>query len=437
MMTNEMQEYPPYNPPPPPDEPAGAAYGHWSSDPQWGPPSWPPTPQNKRGRSGLRRTALAAFAIACVGAGGGTAWALTTASITSRTPSGSSPSGGSTGTGNTPGTGSQIPSAGGALSAATVARIDSSVVDINADVAGGTGQVAGTGMIITSNGLVLTNNHVIDHTVNITAQIDGAGTTYKVKVIGYDYKDDVALVQLENASNLPTIPLGDSSKVSVGDAITVLGNALGKGGTPAEVTGTIAGLGAQITASDDSGNTEALTDMLQVSAAIQPGDSGGPEVNSAGQVIGMTTAGQTSGNPGQETASTTGFAIPVNKAMTIIAEIRSGSGTNIHIGNAALLGVAVATAQPGLDGVAPNCTTSLAPTGAWVSGVTANPAQSAGVTVCGRITGIGGVTITNQTDLYHAMEGFQVGQSVTVTWVDASGASHSANVTLGQATFPD
>jgi S1-C subfamily serine protease len=151
----------------------------------------------------------------------------------------------------------------------------------------------------------------------------------------------------------------------------------------------------------------------------------------------MTTAGQTSGNPGQETASTTGFAIPVNKAMGIISEIRAGSGTNVHIGNAALLGVAVATAQPGLNGVAPNCTASLATTGAWVSGVNANPAQSAGVTVCGRITGIGGSTITNQSDLYHAMEGFQVGQSVTVTWVDASAASHTATVTLGQASFPD
>lgn len=436
-MTNEMQDYPPYTPPPPPGEPAGASYGHWSSDPVWGPPSWPQTPQGRRGRSGVRRTALAAFAIACVGAGGGTAWALTTASITSRTPSGSSPSGGSTSTGNNPGTGSQIPSTGGALSAATIARIDSSVVDINADVAGGNGQVAGTGMVISSNGLVLTNNHVIDHTVNITAQIDGTGTTYKVKVIGYDAKDDVGLVQLENASNLPTIPLGDSSTLSVGDAITVLGNAQGKGGTPAEVTGTIAGLGAQITASDDSGNTETLTGMLQVSAAIQPGDSGGPEVNSAGQVIGMTTAGQTSGNPGQESASTTGFAIPVNKAMTIISEIRAGSGTNIHIGNAALLGVAVSTAQPGVNGIAPNCTASLATTGAWVSGVTANPAASAGVAVCGRITGIGGSTIANQSDLYIAMQGFQVGQTVTLTWIDASGASHSANVTLGQATFPD
>jgi S1-C subfamily serine protease len=437
MMTNEMQEYPPYNPPPPPGEPTGAAYGHWSSDPQWGPPSWPPAPQGRPGRSGLRRTALAAFAIACVGAGGGTAWALTTASITSHTPSGSSPSGGSTNTGNTPGSGSQVPSAGGALSAATIARIDSSVVDINADVAGGNGQVAGTGMIITSNGLVLTNNHVIDHTVNITAQIDGTGTTYKVKVIGYDAKDDVGLVQLENASNLPTIPLGDSSKALVGDAITVLGNAQGRGGTPAEVSGTIAGLGAQITASDDNGNTETLTGMLQVSAAIQPGDSGGPEVNSSGQVIGMTTAGQTSGNPGQESASTTGFAIPVNKAMTIISEIRAGSGTNIHIGNAALLGVAIATAQPGLNGIAPNCTASLATAGAWVSAVNANPAASAGVAVCGRITGIGGSAISTPNDLSTAMEGFQVGQSVTLTWVDASGASHSANVTLGQASFPD
>ncbi len=436
-MTNEMQEYPPYNPPPPPSEPAGASYGPWSSDTQWGPPSWPPTPQNRRGGSGFRRTALAAFAIVCVGAGGGTAWALTTASITSHTPSGSSPSGASNSAGNTPSTSNGVPSTGGALSAATIASIDSAVVDINADTAAGSGQVAGTGMIITSNGLVLTNNHVIDDNVNITAQIDGAGTTYKVKVIGYDAKDDIALVQLENASNLPTIPIGDSSKLSVGDAITVLGNALGKGGTPAEVGGTVAGLGAQITASDDSGDNETLTGMLQVSAAIQPGDSGGPELNSAGQVIGMTTAGQTSGNPGQETASTTGFAIPINKARSIISEIRAGSGTNIHIGNAALLGVAVSPTQPGVNGQAPNCMTSQATTGAWVTGVNANPAAGAGVTVCGRITSIGGSTITNTSDLHTAMEGFQIGQTVTLTWMDSSAASHSATVTLGQAPFPD
>lgn len=433
-MTNEMQEFPGYNPPPPPGEPPGAAYGHWSSDPQWGPPSWPPAPQPSRG-SGFRRTALAAFAIACVGAGGGTAWALTTASISSN-PNGSSPSG-STGTGgatNTPNSSGNVPS-GGSISAATVAKVDAATVDINADTPTGGGQVAGTGMIITSNGEVLTNNHVIDHTVNIRAQIDGTGKVYQVKVIGYDVNDDVALVQLVGASGLPTVSIGDSSKLSVGDAITVLGNALGKGGTPAQVSGTIAQIGGTITASDDSGNTETLTGMIQVSAAIEPGDSGGPEVNSAGQVIGMTTAGQTSGNPNrQQTTSTVGFAIPINKAMQIVAEIRSGSGPHVHIGLAALLGVGVQATQP----VQPDCSTSRAASGAWVGTVSPNsPAAGAGVTVCGRITGIGGSSVSTTQDLYTAMAGFVAGQAVSVTWLDASAVSHRATITLGQATFPD
>ena len=436
-MTNEMQEFLPPNPPPPPGEPAGAAYGHWSSDPQWGPPSWPPVPQRGRGGSGLRRTALSVFAIACVGAGGGTAWALTTASIS--TPSTTSPTGGSTGTGGATNNGGTVPSTGGTLSAATVARLDSAIVDITADTASPGGQVAGTGMVITSNGEVLTNNHVIDDTVHIKAQIDGAGTVYPVKVIGYDLSDDVALVQLVGASNLPTVPIGDSSKLATGDSITVLGNALGRGGTPAESSGTVTVLNTTITASDTTGNNETLTGMIQVNAAIEPGDSGGPEVNAAGQVIGMTTAGQTSGNPNLQAGSMTGFAIPINKAMQIVAEIRAGSGPNIHIGLAALLGVAVSNNQPTLqrDGTGVDCSGSLAATGAWVSGITANPARSAGVTACGRIISIGGAPITNPSNLHTAMAGFAVGQTVTLVWLDASAVTHHASITLGQATFPD
>ena len=411
-------------------------YGHWSSDPLWGPPSGPPAPQPSRG-SGFRRTALAAFAIACVGAGGGTAWALTTASIATHSngsPSGSTGTGGNGNANSTPNGGGNTPSTG-SISAATVAKLDTSIVDINADTAAGGGQVAGTGMIITSNGEVLTNNHVIDDTVNIHAQIDGIGKVYQVKVIGYDANDDVALVQLVGASNLPAISIGNSSNLTVGDAITVLGNALGRGGTPAQVSGTIAQIDAKITASDDSGNTETLTGMIQVAAAIQPGDSGGPEVNSAGQVIGMTTAGQTSGNPNrQQTTSTIGFAIPINKAMQIVSEIRSGSGPHVHIGLAALLGVGVQANQP----VLPDCSTSRAATGAWVGTVSPNsPAAGAGVTVCGRITAIGGSSVANTRDLHTAMEGFAVGQTVTLTWLDAAAVSHHATITLGQATFPD
>jgi S1-C subfamily serine protease len=427
-MTNEMQDYRPADPPPPPPaEPVGGYYSPWSADPTWGPPTWPPSQQAKSG-SGFRRTALAVFAIACVGAGGGTAWALTTTAASS--PSTASQGSGSTGTGQNPGGGS-APSTG-TISQTTVAQIDSAVVDITADEAGGQGEVAGTGMIITSNGEVLTNNHVIDDTVNIRAQIDGAGTEYTVKVIGYDASDDVALVQLENASGLPTVPLGDSSALTSGDAITVLGNAEGKGGTPAEVTGTVSDLNQQITASDDSGDTETLTGMLEVNAGIVPGDSGGPEVDSAGKVIGMTTAGQTSGNPGREAASTIGFAIPINKAMQIISEIRAGSGPNIHIGYAALLGVEVSTAEPD------TCATAAATTGAWVSTVVPNgPAAGTSLAPCGRIIAIGGVSVANQNDLHNAMESFVPGQTVTLTWMDASAQTHSATITLGTATFPD
>ena len=124
-MTNEMQDYLPPNPPhPPPAEPVGASYSPWSFDPQWGPPSWPPTPQRPSGSAGLRRTALAAFAIICVGAGGGTAWALTTTSASTPSSNGSTVTpGNSNGTGNTPSTGNTNPSTG-SISAATVAKIE-------------------------------------------------------------------------------------------------------------------------------------------------------------------------------------------------------------------------------------------------------------------------------------------------------------------------
>ena len=177
--------------------------------------------------------------------------------------------------------------------------------------------------------------------------------------------------------------------------------------------------------------------MLQVSAAISPVTRAVRRSNSAGQVIGMTTAGQTSGNPGQETGSTTGFAIPINKAMAIISEIRAGSGTNIHIGNAALLGVAVSRPSQVSTAARPTARPRRPRAEPGSAGVTANPAASAGVTVCGRITGIGGTTIANTS-------------ISTPRWRDSRWAdrdphldgrrrpsSHSATVTLGQAPFPD
>ncbi|MGA7988717.1 MAG: trypsin-like peptidase domain-containing protein [Candidatus Dormiibacterota bacterium] len=428
-MSSDMQDNLPFDPPPPPPpaEAPGALYGHWSPDPWWGPPPWPPA-SPARGRSKfMQRTLIAGLALVCIGAGGGTAWALTSATIAHQTiatiPNGPS------GTGRAPNsTGGPLPSSGGTASAAAIARVDAATVDINSNTASGDGQVAGTGMIITSSGEVLTNNHVIDNTVNITAQIDGAGRVYKVTVIGYDATDDVALVQLVGASNLPTVPLGNSNNVGVGDRLTVIGNALGKGGTPAVVTGVVSQLDQQITASDESGDTENLTGMLQVEAQIEPGDSGGPEINASGQVVGITTAGSQSNVPsGQEQGARTGFAIPINKAMSIVAEIRTGSGPHIHIGNAALLGVSIAQ---------PNATQTLP--GAYVHAVTpGTPAAATGIAANDRIVKIDNTTITSSADLHNVMQEHVSGDTITLTWVDPAGNSHSGSLTLGLAAWPD
>jgi S1-C subfamily serine protease len=419
MMTNDMQEHFPFDPPPPPAEPAGASYGHWSAHPDWGPPQWPPSASGSGRSRSLRRALIAGLAVVCLGAGGGTAWALTSSTLTH--PSTASLPAGNTG-GGAP---SSAPTSNGtsALDAA-VAKVDAATVDINATTATHNGTVAGTGMVITSSGEVLTNNHVIDNVVNITAQLDGTGTVYKATVIGYDSTDDVALLQLQGASNLPTVPIGNSSSVSVGDRLTVIGNALGKGGTPAVVSGVVSQLDQVITASDESGDTENLTGMLQVDASIQPGDSGGPEINSAGQVIGMTTAGsQSNVTSGQEAPATTGFAIPINKAMQIVTEIRAGGGPNIHIGNAALLGIQV---------------TAGGTRGAVVYGVVANtPAANAGIVAGDVIVKINNQTITSASDLHKAMQGYSSGQSLVFVWVDPAGTTHNATVTLGMAGWAD
>jgi S1-C subfamily serine protease len=420
MMTNDMQEHFPFDPPPPPTEPAGASYGHWSAHPDWGPPQWPPSTSGRGRSSSVRRFLIAGLAVVCLGAGGGTAWSLTSATLTHPSTA-SLPLGNNDG-----GTPSSAPTSNGtSASDAAVAKVDAATVDINASTASGTGTVAGTGMVITSSGEVLTNNHVIDNVINITAQLNGVGRVYKATVVGYDATDDVALIQLQGASNLPTVPIGDSSQVSVGDQLTVIGNALGKGGTPAVVSGQVSQLDSSITASDESGDTENLTGMLQVEANIQPGDSGGPEINSAGQVIGMTTAGSQSNVPsGQETTVTTGFAIPINKALQIVNEIRAGSGPNVHIGNAAQLGVKV---SPG------------GTRGAVVDGVIAGtPAANAGMVAGDVIVKVDNQTITSASDLHKAMQGYVSGQSPVFVWLDpTTGASHSATVTLGVAAWAD
>jgi S1-C subfamily serine protease len=324
-------------------------------------------------------------------------------------------------------------------------KVSPSVVNLVSSVDGG--EAAGTGIIISSSGLVLTNNHVIATSSNLQAEVGGNNDYHPVKVLGYDIEHDVALVQIEDVSNLPAASLGDSSSVQAGDAIVALGNAGGKGGSPTVVSGTVTATNQQITASDQDGsNAETLKNLIQIDANIQPGDSGGPLVDADGKVIGMDAAAS-SGNGGfgfGGSQGNEGYAIPIEDALAIAKSIESGSGSDtVHLGaHAAIMGVGVQDdgssngyGNPfggnGDVGGSANDGSSSG-NGAYVTQVqSGSGADNAGIKQGDTITSVDGNTVTSASQLTHLMVPYQPGQKVKVQWVDSSGQSHSATIELG------
>jgi S1-C subfamily serine protease len=286
---------------------------------------------------------------------------------------------------------------------------------------------AGTGMILSSNGEILTNNHVVQGAAKIEVEVAGHSGLYIADVVGVDPTDDVALLQLEGASGLPTVSIGSASSLSPGQGVTALGNAGGLGGAPSVTTGTISDLHISITAGDPGGSSEQLTDLIQTNAAIRPGDSGGALVNSDGQVVGMITAGQ-EGTDAQ-TPSTVGFAIPVDNALNVVTEIRAGHGSStILLGERGFLGVSV---DPTFDFSTAPALKIDATSGAFVNGVEpGSPAAAAGLTGPAVIQSVDGQAVKSTDDLGPLLHVHVPGDKVEVTWVDAKG-THTATITLG------
>ena len=295
-------------------------------------------------------------------------------------------------------------------------------------------------MVISSDGLVLTNNHVIDEATKVSATLVTSGKTYTAKVLGYDSTDDVALLQLQGASGLKTVTMADSTKVKVHEAVLALGNAGGRGGLPSTAQGTIQALNQSIEASDSgAGTTEKLHGMIETNAPIQQGDSGGPLVNGSGAVIGMNTAANSTGY-GADSTATTGFAIPINTALTIANQIKSGQATgNVHIGLAGFMGVNVADASTPSD-----CTTGgdgfgglgggqqpAVSSGALICQVYPNaPATKGGLASGDVITSVNGSAISSADGLTKITAGSHPGDTFAINYVDQYGAHHSASVTL-------
>ena len=300
------------------------------------------------------------------------------------------------------------------------------VIDTNLGYQGGA--AAGTGMVLSSSGQVLTNNHVIQGATTIKVVLPGTGLSYAAKVVGYDLSADVAVLQADGATDLKTASLGDSSKLAVGDAVTALGNAGGTGALR-RAAGTVTGLGKSITAGDESGS-ERLTGLIETDAGIQPGDSGGPLLNTAGQAVGMDTAAST-GTGFETTAATDAYAIPIDTALTIAKQIEAGNASaRVHIGGTAFLGIEVeSVAEAGYEygGYGSTPTTG----GLIADVVPGGPADSAGLVAGDVITAIDGRTISSPKAIAARLLTEKPGTKVNVTYTDQDGNRRTTGVRLG------
>ena len=340
-----------------------------------------------------------------------------------------------------------------ALSTSQIAsRVDPGLVDVVSTLGDQQATAAGTGIVLTSNGEILTNNHVIDGATSIKVTDVGNGRTYTATVVGYDASQDVAVIQLQNASGLTVASLGDSSTVQTGDSVVALGNAGGKGGTPSVASGTVTALNQSITASDEgSGNSEQLTGLIETNANIQPGDSGGSLVNSYGQVIGMDTAASSGTQFQSQSGQTTeqAYAIPINEATSIAKQIEAGTtSANVHIGATAFLGI---ESQPTSQGSGSGFGGSgfggsgfggsgfggsggsqgSSATGVTISGtLSGSPAANAGLTAGDTITSVGGQSVSAAQDIANVLVKYHPGDSISISWVDQSGQSQTTTVTL-------
>ena len=405
-------EQPPRAPEPPvwtPVPPPGP-YGGWGGPyGPYGAPGgqpWPPQPPKKRSATAV--AVVVAMAVSSL-VGFGLAARLR--------PSQGSPIVGTSAQGGSDTATGSGPS--DAQAAAVAAKVNPGIVDVNTVLGFQNGAAAGTGMVLSSSGEVLTNNHVVDGATAIRVTLVSNGRTYAARVVGTDPVDDVAVLQLQGASGLKTVTTGSSSGLSLGTPVIAIGNALGQGGTPSVVRGSITSLDQTITAGDASGgNAEQLSGLIETDAALQPGDSGGPLVTTDGKVVGIDTAASASFR--FQAAGGVSFAIPINTALAVAKQIESGKApTGGRIGTAGFLGVQVDATQTG---------------GAVIRGVErGTPAASAGMSAGDTITSVDGTSIDSASALTSILAGHKPGDRVTIGWVDVAGQSHTAPVTLATA----
>ena len=283
-----------------------------------------------------------------------------------------------------------------------VAKVKPSVVAINTEVVTYdifnrpfTQEGAGSGWIIDEDGHIATNNHVIAGAKSITVTL-ADGRVLPAGIVGADALTDLAVLKVD-ATNLPAVDIGDSSKLSIGEWVLVIGNALGLGITAKE--GIVSRLGVSVPVAPG----QTLHDLVETSAAINPGNSGGPLVNMAGEVIGITSA-----KIGAVAVEGLGYAISSNGASAIIEELVQ-KGYVVH----PWLGVVLQTVDQWLVAKYELAVDK----GVFVTEVAPDsPADKAGLQAGDIIVSIDDTEISTAQDLIQVILSSQIGQELEITF---------------------
>jgi putative serine protease PepD len=282
--------------------------------------------------------------------------------------------------------------------AALAARVIPAVVSIS--VKGSTGSGTGSGFFLDSDGFILTNNHVVESAARsgtITVELSD-GKKYRAKLIGRDGPYDLAVLKID-VVGAPTLQLGNSDTVQVGDAVIAIGSPLGLSGTV--TSGIISSKNRAVTTGGGSGESSFIN-ALQTDAAINPGNSGGPLVDATGAVIGVNSAIATLGFGSQSGSIGLGFAIPINQAKKTTEQlIKTGSATY------PIMGISVDTRYTGTGALITSEGVGITPGG---------PAAKAGLRAGDVIIEFDGSEVENSDELIVMIRSKNVGDKVKVKY---------------------
>jgi S1-C subfamily serine protease len=319
-----------------------------------------------------------------------------------------------------------VPTAAAALGATSVERVVERVLPAVVNVVTDRGE--GTGFVIRQDGVVVTNYHVVECSSEVSVlSSDESPDRYEARVIGGDQQADLAVLKID-ATGLPTVPLGDSDQLDLGQQVVAIGYSLGLEGGPSVTAGIVSSLTRQIEVADPSAGANCTNgrrvygDVIQTDAAINPGNSGGPLVDLAGNVVGINTAGTTS-------AENVGFAIQINAAKPTIFHAAEDPDAPV-----AFMGIGATDASdpafrfefdPAVDEGA-----------GLVNVVDGGPADDAGIRVGDVVVEFDGQAVTGADDLGSAIRSHAPGDEVEVVVVRSGGERETLTVTLGVNPVP-